>query len=571
MGIQFKRNEILVVCCFLLFVFCAAIFQLSSYDLWWHLAGGRFIVEGNGIPHVDPFSYTAQGVEWIDHEWLFQLVIFAVEHLAGATGLILLRANLIALIGFLIFRFVRSQGGLGAAPTAFLLIPFILAGRDRFLMRPELFTILFATLLMTTLLKQRDQLPGFRELWWAPALFALWANVHGGLIVGVAMFGLYGAGLLLQVLPVIGPSSKPKFKDIIPVAGVGLAAVAAGLVNPFGYHVYEVPFKLTALIESGIYNNLEWHHPGWPSQWLFYLMIVITGIVLVTRARRRDWPAILPLLFLGAISLQYVRNIALFSLLAPLFIVRLLRNRDDRERTVPLAGFHPAAASILLLLLGAWIVTAGYRFPAGLTIAHHRVPVGGVDFIEQHRPPGNLYNVYGFGGYVSWRLWPEVLTFIDGRNEVFVDIRKRLGESVADSRKWTKMLNDFGIGYALVSYAKVLEEVTLIDPAGGPPKVEYWPYTETHFPRRSWALVFWDDACMVYLRRTDQGQHLIKEHEIKHVFPSDANFQIEAFRKGWANPGDCVRELQARLSTDPGCTRAHKLLERVLQEVRVVR
>ena len=167
---------------------------------------------------------------------------------------------------------------------------------------------------------------------------------------------------------------------------------------------------------------------------------------------------------------------------------------------------------------------------------------------------------------MSWRLWPEVLTFIDGRNEVFLDLQRRLKVAAEDSREWAGLMNDHEIGYALVSYPKVLKDVTIMDANGGPPRRARWPYTETHFPRRHWALVYWDDSSMVYLRRSTAPAKLVAEHEYRHVFPTSPDFQIEAIGMGWAEPAACAVELERKLREDPGCERAAALLERLLRD-----
>ena len=43
------------------------------------------------------------------------------------------------------------------------------------------------------------------------------------------------------------------------------------------------------------------------------------------------------------------------------------------------------------------------------------VPEKAVDYIERNRFPGNIYNDFKFGGYISWRLYPWKKNFIDTR------------------------------------------------------------------------------------------------------------------------------------------------------------
>lgn len=45
-----------------------------------------------------------------------------------------------------------------------------------------------------------------------------------------------------------------------------------------------------------------------------------------------------------------------------------------------------------------------------------------VDWIIQHHPAGNIFNSYGWGGYLIWRLYPEYHVYIDGRADVYGDL-----------------------------------------------------------------------------------------------------------------------------------------------------
>ncbi|HEU4402107.1 MAG TPA: hypothetical protein VFT43_08375, partial [Candidatus Polarisedimenticolia bacterium] len=60
----------------LLLTVASSLTPIRSYDYWWHLATGRLILERHAVPHADPFSFTAAGRPWIDHEWLFQVLAF---------------------------------------------------------------------------------------------------------------------------------------------------------------------------------------------------------------------------------------------------------------------------------------------------------------------------------------------------------------------------------------------------------------------------------------------------------------------------------------------------------------
>jgi len=558
---------------FLFMVGSATVFRLTNYDIWWHLATGRLIAGGGGIPRSDPFSFTAQGAEWIDHEWLFQLIMYGIHSLGGPAGLVLAKAVLVLLAALVVFRFIRRETGLPPAAIGLLLLPFVLAGRDRFIVRPELFTLLFSAVLLDALFRSRSRPATAGDLWWVPFLFLAWANLHGGMIVGLVLLGLFLLGRLMPWIWRVGTKAPAEELRRLPSAGTAAvllaASAVAGLGNPFLHRIYTVPFQLTTLIESGVFHNLEWIRPPWPDTWLYHLSLLAALLVIGMRLRRPVWSAIFPLLFLAAISWQYVRNIALFGMLAPLLLVRVwgVEQPPDGDRDRPTVsrllfgrGPVPAAATVLFLVVGVFLLFGNYRFTAGLGVDPLRVPERAVDFVERERPPGNLFNAYVFGGYISWRLHPGTPIFIDGRNEVFAELGRELVRARTDSRRWAALLEHHDIGYAVLEYSPTLEQTTIIDPAGGDSRVVLRPSSYNKFPRSQWALVFWDDTAMVLVRRATAAGPLIEAHEYRHVFPDNAVCQLELIGAGEAEAAGCRRELQRKLVEDPNCRRAAELL-----------
>ncbi len=578
-----KLQPALVTGSFFFMMGSAAFFKLTNYDIWWHLAAGRLIAGGGGVPRTDPFSFTAAGVEWIDHEWLFQLLMFGVHSLGGPTGLVLVKTAVILAVAAVVYRFVRRETGLPPAVAGLLMGPFFLAGRDRFIVRPELFTLLFSAILLDALFRSRPRRATMGDLWWVPFIFVAWANLHGGMIVGLVLLGLFLLGRLMPWIWRVGAAAPPEQTRNLPSVTTALillgASAAAGLVNPFLHRVYIVPFKLTALVQSGVFQNLEWIRPPWPDTWLYHLVLLASLLIIGMRLRRPDWVSIFPLLFLMAISWQYVRNIALFSMLAPLLLVRVwwgnsAASQAPGDSSAEGAGSGsltishllfgrgpvPLAAAGLFILLGLFLLTGNHRFTSGGGVDPLRVPQRAVDFVEQEQPVGNLFNAYVFGGYLSWRLYPETRIFIDGRNEVFAELGREVVQAREDSRKWAELLQRYEIGYALLEYSPRLEETLIMPPGGGEPRVVYRPSSFNKFPRSQWALVFWDDTAMVYVRRTAESGELVTAREYRHVYPENTACQLELIADGTADLGECRRELQRKLDADPGCRRATDLL-----------
>ena len=63
-------------------------------DMWWHLKAGEQTLQTGRPLLVDIFSFTRMGVAWVNHSWLAQVILYALYHAAGFTGLGLLVCGL---------------------------------------------------------------------------------------------------------------------------------------------------------------------------------------------------------------------------------------------------------------------------------------------------------------------------------------------------------------------------------------------------------------------------------------------------------------------------------------------
>ena len=138
-----------------LFGFVAGVFPLFDGDIFWHLAAGRWIFEHGQVPDSDPFRFTAEGVPWIDHEWLFQVLVRAMELVGGLSLIFWAKVAALGGLAYWLFR-DALRAGLVPGLAALVSIGATMGVRPRFLARPEIVT-LFAILLLLRLLERRER------------------------------------------------------------------------------------------------------------------------------------------------------------------------------------------------------------------------------------------------------------------------------------------------------------------------------------------------------------------------------------------------------------------------------
>ena len=75
-----------------------------------------------------------------------------------------------------------------------------------------------------------------------------------------------------------------------------------------------------------------------------------------------------------------------------------------------------------------------------------QVPLAAVEYLRDEQPAGPLFNAYNWGGYLTWRGWPDLKNHIDDRNEVQGQERcKRFFATMHAEGDWKQELADIDL------------------------------------------------------------------------------------------------------------------------------
>ena len=447
--------------------------RIGDTDFWWHLKTGEFITQNHSLPFPDPFAYTSSAAPAyageqqvrrfnLTHEWLSQVLMFAVYEIGGFGGIIAARALLLAAIcalaGLLAARLSASfyVGVAAAFATASVLVSFTAD-------RPGVITFLgvagFITLLET------------RRYWWAlPPLALLWANCHGGFFLGWLVLLAYAVEF----------RSNRRFWLI---AG---CTIAASAINPNGLAVLSI---LAAYRRSPMTANLmEWQPTSlWAAPYSFDLLLYAAALVLLLSWRKVRVAHWILFVAFAALSLSAFRNTPLIGFFAPVLIAAYFPFRFRVPHSLTFAA--PIAAAVGAIA----ILARGMPQPLVATWA---LPAGAAQFLLDHQIAAPMFNTYEDGGYLIWRVWPQERVFIDGRalsETVYQDYRQILfnpgsaSDQVAGVR--ARLLDRYGIQVVVmntmdwVSGAMYPLALALANPA-----------------TPDWDLVYDDPQAIVFLR-----------------------------------------------------------------------
>lgn len=474
---------------FLFAVFiCAS--PLVDPDLWWHLAAGREILQTGFVPRVEAWSWTLAGTPWVDFEWLGQLALATAFRTGGFQTLVALKALACALAVLQVYGAARrEEAARGTALLGALLA--LSALRLRAHARPELVTLVLLPLFLAAA-RERCRRPF--PLWPLAVLTALWANVHGGWPLGPGVLVLAGLGRAWEKRSYEDPTARA----LLFWGGV---AAAASLANPFGWGAHLVILR-HALHPPAAAGIEEWMHEGlrhFPAFWLL-LAAAAARLALDLRQNRREalfWLAVLaPLALLG---LGGARFAPLFCLTAPVYVL----SRTVGLPATPALRFGVPFAIAVLVLAMAWPArNRRWREP----VRWDKTPREALAFLDREGVEGKLFNDYGFGGFVEF--------VAAGRRPVYYDGRY-LFQGLLGQEDLTEAT------YAVIRHQPVLE-------------------------RAEWALVWFDDAALVYAKRIPANAPLIGRHEFKHADPADPAAMLRRIREGSLSKADVLAELERR-------------------------
>ncbi len=531
----------------------AALFLLSMFspavgdtDTWWHLKTGQYIWQQHRLPVPDPFSFTTYmgkplypGEEVtryfnLTHEWLAQVLLYGSYAAGGFRALVLMRAFALTLFcalgGWIVYRRTRSFyralfGGLA---------PWMVVARfcaDR----PQYFTyvLLAVTILILDGAPGRWQ-PGresgtaaggawgrTKRLWLLPPLFLFWANCHGGFFMGWVVVGAYlGEDLYLR-----WRSGKPG--KLTPLWAAGLPAILISGLNPNFFRVIQV---MQNYRQSPLQTQIwEWRKPIYWEVTPFTVLLFAGLAVMVWRrrsARPADW---LLLAAFGGASLMAYRNIILGALIGSIllasYLPKWIPKAGRKEWLLPALAAVPAALAVypqmpywfsaalavcaflvwrgrysraaecalaLLLSMGCAVVLSaggGFQFRAD----NWRVPSATADFLLQHHIKGRIFNTYGQGGYLIWRLYPEQQVFLDGRalNEsVYQDSqRMTMNAAAVNGKSGEELLQEYKIDVIVMD--------AFDSTSGG---AFFLPAALADPSQNEWKLVYRDVHDVIYMR-----------------------------------------------------------------------
>lgn len=241
---------------------------------------------------------------------------------------------------------------------------------------------------------------------------------------------------------------------------------------------------------------IEWFSPDFHQAQFqpLALLILVTWLALSLSRSPLHPKDMLLLLVFGYAALRSARNVPLFAVVAaPIlsshltsfwegsWLQKRLSQRDQSRPNLRLCALNWL---LLLIILSASSLKVALSLKENESLQRQTFPVAAVDYLEKEGQRGNIYNLYRWGGYLIWRLYPEGQVFIDGRADVYGDqfIEEYL-EVYRVRRGWRDILEKHGVKLVLIDRDSAL--ATLLHEDG------------------DWRKVYEDEVAMIFTLKPD--------------------------------------------------------------------
>jgi hypothetical protein len=382
----------------------AACLMPAQHDTWWLLRAGHDIWATRHVLLTDTYSHTVYGAAWPNHEWLSQLLFYAIYAVGGLPLLTLGAAAAVTAA----WAIVWTETG-APANAKFLMTAFVLAtATTTWSLRAQVLSLLLVVSTMALLRRRRYG--------WLPVLFWVWANLHGAVLLGVLLLAASLAAALIEDV-----KAAPR------LAASSVLCLVATALTPLGWRFWlDMPQSLGRIRQLGID---EWAAPSLANLTLLPFWITIAAFVVLAVARggalltdplaRREGHLTLCAcaLALVPLALTAVRNVPPFLMLA-LPAIAALMPHFPTAAPAPATSQRPglnlvlaaAAAAIAALAVGGAYQSRLARF--------NWSPLPAASIAALDRCDGNVYNRYDEGGYLIW-FAPERKVFLDGRQDPY--------------------------------------------------------------------------------------------------------------------------------------------------------
>ena len=393
--------------------------SLGDNDLWYHLNGGRYILDHFNIPKDSYFSFISPPREWVDYYWLFQVIVYFVYSLFNYYGLVFLRVIVfLSIIFFILYFFVNNHKDKRQniyLPIILSLYLLMLLPRYH-LIRPHMFSYLFIVVFLYII----EFKP--KKVIYLPIFSILWTNLPG--VEYPVMLLILLAYIIEFFINHMRVKTHFKREDLLFIVPI-IASIAAVYFTPHGYSLTWMPFIPTGFANLYIQElrrlsiddflsfqivKLVLSHTATFS--ILFILSCLAAVSTIVRGGKRISHFVI---FAGALVLLTQGNRFRFE-----FVLLALPILNDYLSNSPWPDLNKknvvtAVIPLMIVILFIPVISIKNFFsnPPKFPFSHRGLPYGTTIFLNKIDAKGTILNSPSNGGYLQWMLYPRCKIFMD--------------------------------------------------------------------------------------------------------------------------------------------------------------
>ena len=418
---QIEKRKLIIVGG-ILFVALGALMVTSlripvALDTFWHLQMGKDWLENGLSPWVDHYSFTYSGHAITNPPVIFQVLLYLATSKFGlVTGFQVVRLGCFLLTvgaSFLLLRQMKAPVIIYA-----LVIPMIVFLLEiRAMVRPELLSYTFSIVALMLYFRAGNSISA-RNLLPMVALIWFWSFYHSSVVGYIIFFGFFFDCAVAQI------NSRSPGTVWVKWFIWGLIIVAVGYLNPSFSHplvqAITFPSEWKILIREYLPSGTGFSSNAGIGIYVLILFAVLTP-VMAFKQKRFGIFIVWAVLVYSAIMMR--RMVTPSGIIVVMLAAHLLIEAKVFHR------LNPAGKSfqnqfvwfVALVAIGATLYSnvwlARYFMKENQSFLG-RYPTAIADYINEQQMAGRIFNTYGMGGYLIYRLSPRNQVYIDGRTQI---------------------------------------------------------------------------------------------------------------------------------------------------------
>jgi len=420
-------------------------------DLGWHLRYGDYFWQTGKFLTANRFTVLLFNYQWPHSYTLYQVLtslIFKLTHFFGLSFFY----SLILLSAFYLL-YLTLEKNLYSTVSSFLLITCLSWHVFSLGWRAQIFSFLGLTIVFYFLKTSQ-------KLFLLPLVFLLWANLHGGFVLGLIVLIAY---LLIQLIKLC--QHKNNLKGFLFSIFYLLSSIFATLINPYGSKIWwEAWHHLKVPMEKLI---AEWMPPPPTISFLIILGFIFCLIIILSEKKKYFWHwfLLVCLCLFSYLSLTARRNVPFFLLNLCLIVFNSSFLKKLKEN-LNFISFN----RVFIILIFAWGIF--FQLPKTVSVntsweyycqarKSFSFPCQAIEFLKKNDIRGNFYNAYEWGGFLEWQL-AESKFFVDGRMPAWPTPSEKSPytiylEIIQTQPGWQEILEEHKINYLFIAKGTFLD------------------------------------------------------------------------------------------------------------------